>query len=319
MKSIRIHQFGGPEVLKLEELPLPKPAPGEMLVRLKAVGINPVDTYIRAGLYGPRTFPFTPGLDAAGIVELAGSDVRKFKAGERVYLSGSVSGAYAEYALCREDQVHALPDSLSFTQGAALGVPYVTAYFGLVKRAQALPGEILLIHGASGGVGVAAVQTARLLKLKIYGTSGTDKGRGLIREQGALHVLDHRAPGYLDEFMKLTEGKGADIVLEMLANENLGKDLKILAAHGRVIVIGSRGTVSIDPRDTMTRHADIRGMSIVTASAADLAEVHEAIGQGLASGALRPVIGAELSLSQAASAHEQVMKAGAYGKIVLIP
>ncbi len=305
--------------MKLEDVPLPQPGQGEVLVRVKAVGVNPVDTYIRGGLYGQRDFPFTPGLDAAGVVESAGPGVSRWKPGARVYVYGSLSGTYAEYVLCRENQVHPLPEPLSFAQGAAVGAAYVTACFALLNRAKALPGEVVLIHGASGGVGVASIQVARMLKLTVIGTAGTDRGRDLVKHEGAQHVLDHHAAGHLDEVMKLSGGKGADIVLEMLANENLGKDLKVLASRGRVIVVGSRGPVTIDPRDTMARHADIRGMAILTVPEAELASVHDTIAEGLAHGALRPVVGAEFPLAQAARAQERVMQSGAYGKIVLIP
>src|SRR5438477_9911156 len=140
MKAIRIHAFGDPSVLQLEEVPDPKPGAGQVLIRTKAIGVNPVDTYIRAGRYGDRPFPFTPGLDAAGLVE---------GTSERVYVHGSVTGTYAELIVCEKNQVHSLPEKLSFPQGAALGVPYTAAYYGLVMRGQAVKGETVLIHGAS--------------------------------------------------------------------------------------------------------------------------------------------------------------------------
>ena len=319
MKTIQIHAFGGPEVLKLEDAQDPKPGKGEVLVRAKAIGINPADTYIRSGLFGTRSFPFTPGMDAAGVIETIGAGVRSVKPGDRVYTNGSLTGAYAELILCKENQAHPIPKKISFAQGAAIGVPYSTAYFGLMNRGQAISGEVVLVHGASGGVGTAAVQIARAHKLTVIGTGGTEEGRALVKKEGAHHVLDHRAPGYLDEVMKITDGKGVNIILEMLANVNLGKDLKILSTHGRVVVIGSRGPVEIDPRDTMGRFADIRGMSIMYVSEQEVSDIHKALGAGLESGALNPVVGKEIPLAEAARAHEEAMKPGAYGKIVLIP
>jgi len=319
MKAIRIYNFGGPEVLKHEQAPDPKAGPGQVVVRVKAVGVNPVDTYIRAGGYGDRSFPFTPGADAAGIVESVGPDVRTFKPGDRVYTHGSLSGSYAELVLCGENQIHPLPPKISFNQGAALGVPFATAYYALFYRGCAMPGETLLVHGASGGVGTAAVQIARAHGLTVIGTGGTPKGRELIAKEGAHHVLDHSSADYLDQVMKLTGGKGVHLILEMLANVNLGNDLKILATHGRVVVIGSRGPVQIDPRDMMGRNADIRGMTLFLATGPELAATHAALGAGLENGSLRPIIGREIPLAEAARAHEEVMKAGAYGKIVLIP
>ena len=221
MRAIRVHEFGDPDVLRLEELPELRPVEDEVLVRVQAAGVNPVDTYVRAGAYGKLpALPYTPGSDAAGVLPDGGA---------RVYLSGSLSGAYAEYALCRPDQVHALPDHLSFAQGAALGVPYVTAYRALFQRAKALPGETVLVHGASGGVGLATVQFALAAGLTVVGTAGSDAGRELIAAQGAADVLDHRDPLHLRAAFDTTGGRGFDLIIELLASVNLGDDLTALA------------------------------------------------------------------------------------------
>jgi NADPH2:quinone reductase len=241
------------------------------------------------------------------------------KPGDRVYTSGSVSGTYAELALCETSQVHPLPPTISFAQGAALGVPYATAYYALFYRAHALPGETVLIHGATGGVGTAATQIARAWGLSVIGTGGTPKGRELVSQNGARHVLDHCTPDYLDQLMTLTQGRGVDVIIEMLANVNLARDLKILTQRGRVAIVGSRGTVEIDPRDTMTRNASILGMTLFNATEKELFSIHSALVSGLIEGTLRPVIGQEIPLEQAPRAHEDVMKPGSYGKITLIP
>jgi NADPH2:quinone reductase len=317
MKAVRVHQFGEPSVMKLEEVPDPKPAAGQVVVRISAIGINPVETYIRKGIYGPREFPFTPGSDAAGIVEALGPGVTKFKPGERVYIYGSLTGAYAEKALCKESQVYRLPERSSFSQGAAIGVPYGTAYRALFIRGGARAGETVLIHGASGGVGTAATQLARARGLTVIGTGGSEEGKKLVRENGAHIVLDHKSDGYLKYLMDATGGKGVNLIIEMLANVNLGKDLTVLAKNGRVVVVGSRGKVDIDPRETMGRDADIRGMTLMNADEEELRCIHAAIGEGLENGTLKPVVGREFALSEAAEAHEAVMAPGAYGKIVL--
>jgi NADPH2:quinone reductase len=320
MKAIRIHEFGDPKVMRLEEVPDPKPGPGQVLVRVKAIGVNPVETYIRSGVYAKLpSLPYTPGLDAAGIVEAVGDNVTTVKKGDRVYTVGTITGAYAELTLCEAHRVYPLPDRVTFSQGAALTIPYATAYRALFHRAHASPGEWVLVHGASGGVGVAAVQIARAHGMKVVGTAGTDRGKKLVEQEGAHHVLDHKAANYLEQVTKLTNGHGVDVILEMLANINLGKDLTLLAKKGRVVVIGSRGTVEINPRDAMGRDADIRGMSLWNASEDELASIHSALVAGLANGTLRPVIGQELPLKDAPRAHEAVMQLGAYGKIVLIP
>jgi NADPH2:quinone reductase len=320
MRAIRVSEFGGPEVLRLEETPDPKPGDGQVLVRVKAAGVNPVDAYIRAGTY-PRkpNLPYTPGTDAAGVVESTGAGVKRFKPGDRVYTNGSVTGVCAEFAVADQSRVHHLPSGTSFPQGAALGVPYGTAFRALFQRGGAKAAETVLIHGASGGVGSACVQFGRAAGLTVIGTGGTDKGRELVRQEGAHHVLDHRAADYDKRLMELTDGRGVDLIVEMLANVNLAKDLTMLAPAGRVVVVGNRGTIEIDPRQTMSREASILGLTLFAATEADLAQIHAGIVAGLENGSLRPVVGQEIPLYEAASAHQAVMEPGAYGKIVLVP
>ena len=319
MKAIRVHRFGGPEVLVLEEVPMPAPGPKQVVVRVQAVGVNPVETYQRSGSNPAIKLPWTPGMDAAGVIESVGTGVTRVKSGDCIYTSDTVSGAYAEFALCEEKHVHCLAGTLTFQQGAAINIPYATAHRALYHRARAQAGEIVLIHGASGGVGIAATQIARAAGLTIIGTAGTDAGRKLVAEQGANHVLDHRDPGYLDQIMTLTSGNGVDIILEMLANVNLGKDLPLLAKYGRVIVIGSRGNVEITPRELMKRDADVRAMMLFNAADEELAAIHGALAAGLEDGTFRPVVGREMHLADAAKAHAAVLEPGAYGKIVLRP
>jgi len=320
MKAIRIHEFGSPEVMKIEEVPDLKPGSGELVVRVHAAGINPVDTYIRSGLYPLRPeLPYTPGMDAAGVVETTGEGVRNFKAGDRVYIAGTLSGSYAEKALCKESQVHPLPKKISFSQGAGVGVPYGAAFRALFQRANAVPGEVVLVHGASGGVGIAAVQLARAAGMHVIGTAGTERGRLLVHEQGAHQVLDHHAANHMEQILNLTNGRGVDVILEILANVNLGKDPGVLAQKGRIVIIGSRGPVEIDPRDVMRREAAIFGMVLFNASEYEMFSIHAAIAAGFENGALSPVVGRELPLYEAARAHHEIMESSAYGKIVLVP
>ena len=320
MKAIRVHAFGPPEVMRLEEVPDPAPGPGQVLVRVRAVGVNPVETYIRSGAYSRRpALPYTPGHDAAGIVEAVGNGVMGVAAGDRVYTSETVTGAYAERALCNASRVHPLPASVSYAQGAGVGVPCATAWRALFQRARAVPGETVLVHGASGGVGMAAVQIARAAGLRVFGTAGTAEGLALVLREGAHAVFDHRTAGYLEEAVAATGGRGFDVILEMLANVNLPRDLKALAMGGRVVVIGNRGTVEIDARDAMARDASVLGMVLFNIPDADRAVVHAALVAGLENGTLRPVIGRELPLSAAPESHVAVMSPGARGKIVLLP
>ena len=330
MKAIRVKEFGGPEVMQLEEVADPKPAAGQVVVRIRAAGVNPVDVYVRSGTY-PRkpALPYTPGTDGAGTVESLGPDAstpadtdaaaKRFKPGDRVYLAGSLSGTYAELALCEEQFVFPLPAHVSFAQGAAVHVAYATAFRALFQRAHAEAGETLLVHGASGGVGIAAVQLARAAGLRVIGTVGSERGRKLVLDEGANVVLDHSAPNHFEEALAATGGRGYDLILEMLANVNLGRDLGILATHGRVSVVGSRGNAEITPRDMMGRDGAIIGMSLWNATPHELISIHAALVAGLENKTLRPVIGQEIPLAEAGRAHTAIMAGGAHGKIVLIP
>jgi NADPH:quinone reductase len=319
MKAIRVHEFGGPEVLKVEDAAIPKPSSGEVVVRVHAAGVNPYDTYMRAGSYAVKpSLPYTPGSDGAGVVEAIGEGVKKVKKGDRVYTARTLTGAYAEYALALEEQVHPLPEKIDFKQGAGIWVPYGTAYHALYHSAKAHASETVLVHGASGGVGIAALQIARAMGLKVLGTAGTPKGLELAKRQGAHQVFDHRKAGYQEEILQTTDSRGVDIILEMLANVNLPYDMKLLANNGRVIVIGSRGEVTINPRELMGRRASIRAFTLWGVTAAEEADIHAGLFAGLENGTLQPVVGKVLPLAEAARAHTEILAPGSAGKIVLV-
>jgi NADPH:quinone reductase len=321
MRAIRVHEFGGPDVMKIDTAPDPVAGEGQVVVRVRAAGVNPVDTYVRTGAYAVRPqLPYTPGWDAAGDVESVGAGVTNVAAGDRVYLATSpASGTYAERIACSASRVYPLPVRTTFSQGAALGVPYATAYRALFHRANARAGETVLIHGATGGVGIAAVELARARGLRVIGTGGTDKGLTAVREHGADVAVNHRVDKYTDEIMKATDGRGPDVILEMLANVNLERDLGMLAKFGRIVVVGNRGRVEINPRDAMGRDATILGMTLLNVSERELTEIHAALVSGLANGTLNPIVNRELPLAEAPAAHEAVLQPGALGKIVLIP
>ncbi|MDA1100114.1 MAG: NADPH:quinone reductase [Proteobacteria bacterium] len=324
MKAVRVHEFGDADTMRYEDVAEPTAGPGQIVIKVEAIGVNPVDTYIRAGVHLIRPeLPFTPGSDAAGVVLAVGNGVSSFKAGDRVYAAGSLGDAwgdcYAEQLVRRAEQFRLLPDNVSFAQGAALGIPYGTAYRALIQRGAAKAGETLLVHGASGAVGTAALQIAAGNGIAAIGTAGSERGLALIREHGAAHVLDHTKAGYLDTVAALTGGKGPDIILEMLANVNLARDMEIAAKYGRIVVIGNRGPVEINPREAMMKDLDIIGIALPNTPPDDMATIHAALGKGLANGSLKPVIGKELPLAEAIESHHAVMRPGAYGKIVLIP
>jgi len=328
MQAIVVREHGGPEVLKLEDVPDPKPNADQVVVRLRAVGVNPVDVYIRTGAYARKpALPFIPGSDAVGEIESVGANAKKYKPGDRVFIHGTAAehthghygGAYAQKAVCNLDHVYRRPASVSFGQGAAMGVPYATAYRALFHRAQTKPGETVLIHGATGGVGLAATQIAHAHGITVLGTGGSDAGLQSVRTSGADAVFNHTQPGYLDEIMKATGGRGVDVVLEMAAHINLDKDLGLLANRGRIVVIGNRGRVEIDARQAMGKDAAILGMTLFNISDADMASINSYMMAGLENGTLKPVVGKEFPLADAAKAQDAVMAPGARGKIVLIP
>ena len=319
MKAIRVREFGPPAAMKIEDVPDPQAGARQLVVAVKAAGVNPVDTYIRAGTYAKKpALPYTPGFDAGGVVESVGAEVRRFKPGDRVYINHNVSGAYAEKTVCDEESVFSLPTRLSFAQGAGVWVPYATAHYALFEAAKARPGETLLVHGASGGVGSAAVQMGRAWGMQVIGTAGTENGLRLVKEQGALAVNHHDA-NYPDQIMAATNGRGPDVILEMLANVNLAKDLAMIARRGRIIVIGNRGTIEINPRDAMAKGASIIGMLLLNTPPEEAQRIASALAAGLENGTLNPIVGREFPLSEAHRAHETVLAPGALGKIVLIP
>ena len=324
MKAILAREFGGPDVLKLEEVPDPTAGAGQVKVRIHAVGVNPYDTYMRAGGYAiTPDLPYTPGADAAGVIDQVGGEAGAWQVGDRVYISGTAigkaHGAYAELAVCEAAQVHRLPARITFAQGAGIFVPYVTAWRALFGRANARAGDTVLIHGASGGVGIAATQFAVAAGLTVIGTAGTDEGLAVVTKQGARHAITHRSDGYLDQITSATGGRGPDVILEMLANVNLDHDLTIVAPGGRIVVIGNRGRVEIDARKIMGKDCAVYGLALWGIPPDEIRRAHQAIIAGLESGALNPVVGKEMPLADAAKAHVAVMEPGAHGKIVLIP
>jgi NADPH2:quinone reductase len=322
VKAIQVTAFGGSERLRLADVPPLVPGPDEIIVSVKAAGVNPVDTYIRSGTHAIRpALPYVPGFDGAGVVSRLGSQVTTPSVGQRVYISGPRTGTYAEECLCGPGSVHPLPERISFEEGAALGVPYLTAYRALFQLARARPGESVLIHGASGGTGNAAVQLARARGLRVLGTASTETGRQLVLRSGAHHVLDHSSADMTQHVAALTGGAGPQVIVEMLANKNLAADLAMVAKRGRIVVVGNRGATEVNMRDAMGKDVTILAMLLFNATVEELAEGHAAIGAGLEMGTLKPVIGRTFPLGDASGAHDLVVQqaGGAAGKIVVLP
>ncbi|MEO5824249.1 MAG: NADPH:quinone reductase [Vicinamibacteraceae bacterium] len=323
MRAIRVTAFGGPEVLTLAEVPDPQPGPGQIRVRNHAVGINPVEAYVRAGTYASKpSLPYTPGSDSAGVVDALGEGVSGLAVGDRVYQAGPMAastGAYAELTVNDARNVHALPASLSFQQGAAVGVPCSTAWRALFQKAGVVAGETVLIHGGSGAVGTAAIQLARAAGLTVIATAGTAKGLELVTSLGAQHAVDHSQPDAAAAIKAAAGGRGPDVIIEMLANVNLARDAELLAPRGRIVVVGSRGSLDFAPRLLMGKEASVFGMTLPNMTADEWRTVNTGVQTALAAGTLKPVVNRELPLAEAAKAHEAVMAGGAAGKIVLVP
>lgn len=318
MKAVVVREFGAPDVMRVEDVETPVPAASQVLVKVEAIGINPVETYIRGGLYPSRPpLPYTPGKDAAGVVEAVGELVTKWKPGDRVYTANSVTGTYAEYTVCEQIDLGRLPSGISFEQGAGIWTPYATAYRALFQKAHAKAGEYVLIHGASGGVGVAAVQWAKNAGLTVIGTASSDEGWELALKNGADHVLDHTDETHFAQVNEFTSGRGVDVVIEMLANVNLERDFEALAMFGRIVVVGNRGSLEFNPRVTMGKDATIYGMALFNAPRSDFDQIHEAVFKGLTDGYLTPSISKTFELEDAPTAHREVMESKANGKIVI--
>ena len=324
MKAILAHAFGGPEVLKYEEAEDPKAGPGEVVIDIKAAGINPADTYMRGGAYAIKPdLPYTRGGDAAGVVAEIGHDVTEFAIGDAVFVGVAMgfdmTGCYAQKVVRAAGDVLPLPAGVNFAQASALGVPYATAHYGLFARGGAKAGETVFIHGASGSVGTAAIQLAKRAGLNVIGSAGTSRGLQLVLDQGASHAVDHTREGYLDEVRALCDGNGPELILEMLADVNLAADLDLVAKYGRIIIIGNRGEITINPRMTMMKELDVRGLALFNGAPELMREIMSDLVAGLEDGSLDPIVGREMPLAEAAAGHVAVLEPGAFGKIVLVP
>lgn len=315
MRAMQIFEYGPASALRMVEgISVPMPASKQILVSVKAAGVNPVDTYIRSGTNNYTTkFPHTPGRDGSGVIAAIGADTEGFSKGMRVYFSSCLTGSAAEYTLCDVGHVYPLPDTVTFNEGACIGVPYLTAHRALFGRAQAKEGQRVLVHGASGGVGTACVQLCVAKNLHVVGTAGSDDGIALVRAQHpSVECVDHRVADHLSGF------GGFDVIVEMLANVNLAQDCAALAKGGTVAVVGSRGVAEgLNPRDLMSRDAAVVGVALANCSDKDRKAITEDLHPLLESGTLKPVVRAVYSLEQLGRAHDDVVQPGAQGNVVV--
>ena len=319
MKAIRVHTFGAPDVLKLEEVPDVFPSAGQVLIRVHAAGVSPLDTYVREQSHGVPTpaLPYIPGFEAAGTIAAVGEGVTQFKTGDRVYTNVFL-GAYAEFLVQDATAVYPLPDNISFAQGAAVSSSYFTAYYALFNSAKATPGSTVFVHGASGAVGIAAVQMARAAGMTVVGSAGSTEGMQLVKQEGADLVVNHREADYLQKAIDFTGGKGFDVILEMNATQKLAEDVNLIAPFSRIIIIGgTNGAVTFDPGQLLWKGASIIGLYIGLASPEETLEIHRALYRGLADKTLRPQVAQQFTFTDAPLAHETVRTASSAGKITL--
>lgn len=320
MNVIEVREFGDPGVLQPAQREVPAPEHDEVLLEVEAIGVNPVDTYVRAGTYPVLPeLPYVPGKDVAGRIIEVGDSVKRWRQGDRVYSAGTRSGGYAQYAVCHQSQVFSLPENMDFAAGAAVGVPGAAAWRALFTRARARERERVLVHGASGSVGMIVVQLAISRGLEVYGTAGTARGIEQVERTGVRRVYDHCDPGYLAAIREDIGEKGFDVIVEMLANVNLVSDLELLGRKGRVVIVGSRGTIAIDPRATMAKETEILGMSLFNSTEDEMKEAHIGLYRLMCERRLAPPVACTLRLEQAALAHEKIAAGGNCGKIVLLP
>ncbi len=320
MKAIQVERFGTPDVLTLAELADPIPAAGQVLIRVRAAGVSPLDTYVREQSHGAPTppLPYIPGFEAAGTIAAIGEGVTQFQVGHRVY-TNVFMGAYGELLLQDAISVYPLPANISFAQGTAAVNSYPTAHYALFNLAKATPGATVFVHGASGAVGLATVQIARAAGMKVVGSAGSTEGMQLVEKEGADLAVNHRQPDYLQTAIAFTGGKGFDVILEMNATKKLADDISLIAQFSRIIVIGGTdGAVTFDPTPLLWKGASIIGLYIGLASPEEIAEIHKAIYTGLENGSLCPQVAQEFALADAPLAHETVRTASSAGKIALV-
>lgn len=324
MKAIQVSQFGGRENLMYTDVEHVVAGKGEVCVRLYAAGVNPSDTYTLTGTYAfsiPQ-LPYTPGLDGAGVVEAIGEGVTNVQVGDRVFIAHQMgrknTGTFAEKVVCDASLVHLLADHISFEQGAALGIPALTAYRALFQRASLKPGQTVFVHGASGAVGLQVVQMAKAHGCKVIGTASKPEGKKMVHEAGADVVINHITEETIQDVLALTGGQGPDVIIEFLANINLETDLKMIAPYGKIIVVGNRGSIEINPRLAMQKECDILATALWNVPKAEYDQCLHGVMGMLQSGALRPIIGTKLPLHEASQAFEQVTNGTGNGKLVLI-
>ena len=321
MKAIRFHTTGGPEVFGLEEVPVPTPGEGQALVRLRTAGVNFADIYQRRGDYPPPGgLPCIAGQEGAGVVEAVGPRVDSVRPGDRVTYTG-VPGSYAESVAAPAWRLVPIPADVSFEQAAAIMLQGMTAHYLLHAAHRTQAGETVLVHAAAGGVGLLAVQMAKMLGARVFGTVSTPEKARLAREAGADEVILYTQVDFAEEAKRLTGGRGVDLVLDAVGKPTFAKGLEALAVRGHMIVYGRAAGLPdpIVPNSLMAKGLTLTGSSLVqyTATREELMERASAVLGWLANGKLKLTIYKSLPLAQAAEAHRLLENRQTVGKLIL--
>ncbi|GGL43108.1 quinone oxidoreductase family protein [Sporolactobacillus putidus] len=323
MKTIVVSDFGGPSVLKVADTDTPSVGARQVLIRVVATSVNFADIMSRQGRYHSGSKPpFIPGLDAAGVIEKIGPDVRHLKPGQRV-IALLKNGSYSEYVVSDENLTFPIPDNVDFETAAACPTVSFTSYKLLADVARLAPGETVLIHAAAGGIGTTAVQFARLLgAAQVIGTVGNDKKRGIALEAGADQVINYQTEDFAEKVKELTDGRGADIILDSISGDVAEKSLTCLAMYGRLVNFGSAagGTGHFKTTDLHSSCRAVLGFSLGTTvrNRPDLlADASANIFRFLKEGRLKMKVGRHYALEEAAKAHEWMESRQSTGKIVL--
>jgi NADPH2:quinone reductase len=319
VKAIQIEQPGSPEVLKLKEVAIGRPGPGQALVRIAAVGVNFVEIYQRSGRY-PMKLPYIPGGEACGVVEAVGEGVSNVAPGARVAYTGQ-PGAYAEKSLVQADRLIALPASLSFEQGAAFPLQGMTAHYLLHEFRKLSAGDVVLIHAAAGGMGLLLVQWAHHLGARVIGTVSTEQKAKLAREAGADEVILYTQQDFAAETKRLTNGRGADLIIDGVAKTTFPGDLEAAAIRGHIVLYGSASGPAdpFPPTSLQARALSLSGSTLLhfIATRADLERRAGDVLRGIQEGWLKLRIDRVLPLAEAAEAHRLLECRHTTGKLVL--
>lgn len=320
MKAVVYNSQGKPDVLKLVELAKPSIKENEILIEVGASGINPVDTYFRSGIRPVDSFPQIPHFDLAGTVIEIGPNVTKWKVGDRIWAT-NIKGTAAEFVTAKEDQVFFLPDHLSFVDGAALAMAFMTAHLALFHRANLQKGEKVVIFGGAGAVGHAAIQLAHSVGAFVIATAGNEEKAQLAKNAGADEVVLYKEENVAEKVTELTNGKGVNVILDVSLSENIDQDLQMIAHGGRIITVGSpkNNTPELPWRLLNFKNATLLGILLFTVPSQYQIEAGNDISRLLSEQKLTAHIGKTFAFSEAAKAHEAVEQHLYNGSIVITP